>query len=129
MPASVTGNLFVLSGPERAAAERIDTLIEQDGMTLERIVSTGQASPPDFWYNSPRDEWVVLLTGAASLEFEDEAQRLVMQPGDHVLIRAHCRHRVASTHDSEPSVWLALHYPPGGAVGESPVGPSGHAKP
>ncbi len=34
-----------------------------------------------------------------------------MKPGDHVLIEAHCRHRVAWTSDTEPSVWLAVYYP------------------
>ncbi len=51
--------------------ERFDTLVEQAGVMIERIVSTGQASPPGFWYDSPRAEWVVLLSGAASLEFEE----------------------------------------------------------
>ncbi|HEY2000147.1 cupin domain-containing protein [Paraburkholderia sp.] len=106
------GTLFSEGSAARGVDERVDTLVEQGGMTLERIVSTGQASPPDFWYDSPRDEWVVLLSGAARLEFEGEAPALAMQPGDYVLIEAHCRHRVAWTHDSVPSVWLALHYPP-----------------
>ena len=107
MPA--IGNLFQI-GSTRDADERFDTLVEQGGVTIERIVSTGQASAPGFWYDSPRDEWVVLLTGSASLEFEGDPQLHVMQPGDHVLIEAHRRHRVAWTHESEPTVWLAVHY-------------------
>jgi cupin 2 domain-containing protein len=106
------GNLF-RSALSQDAGERFDTLVEQGDVTIERIVSTGQASPPGFWYDSPRDEWVVLLSGAAGLEFEGNAQLHVMQPGDHVLIEAHCRHRVAWTHETEPSVWLAVYYPPG----------------
>jgi cupin 2 domain-containing protein len=106
------GNLFSI-GSTQGADERFDTLIEQGGVTIERIVSTGQASAPGFWYDSPRDEWVVLLTGAATLEFEGDPQLHVMQPGDHVLIEAHCRHRVAWTQETEPSVWLAVHYASG----------------
>ena len=30
---------------------------------------------------------------------------------DHLLIDAHCRHRVAWTSDTEPSVWLAVYHP------------------
>ncbi|NML29780.1 cupin domain-containing protein [Paraburkholderia antibiotica] len=108
------GNLFVsVAGQQTAQAtdEQFDTLIEQGGVTIERIVSTGQASPAGFWYDSPRAEWVVLLSGAALLEFEGEAEPLRMGPGDHVLIDAHCRHRVAWTSDTGPSVWLAVYYP------------------
>ncbi|MGF6725283.1 cupin 2 domain-containing protein [Paraburkholderia sp. GAS41] len=105
----VSGNLF-RSGLTRGTDERFDTLVERGGVTIERIVPTGQASAPGFWYDSPRDEWVVLLTGSASLEFAGDPQLHVMQPGDHVLIEAHCRHRVACTHETEPTVWLAVHY-------------------
>lgn len=41
MPA--IGNLFRF-GSTQAVGERFDTLIEQGGVTIERIVSTGQAS-------------------------------------------------------------------------------------
>ncbi|CAB3784475.1 hypothetical protein LMG28614_01955 [Paraburkholderia ultramafica] len=114
--ALTTGNLFdpVVSADAGAdAGEQVDALVEQAGVTIERIVSTGQASPPGFWYDSPRAEWVVLLSGAATLEFEGNAQPHPMKPGDHVLIEAHCRHRVAWTSDGEPSVWLAVYYPGG----------------
>jgi cupin 2 domain-containing protein len=93
-----------------AAEEHVDALVEQAGVTIERIVSTGQASPPGFWYDCPRAEWVVLLSGAAALEFEGSAEPHPMKPGDHVLIEAHCRHRVAWTSGTEPSVWLAVYY-------------------
>jgi cupin 2 domain-containing protein len=110
----VTGNLFDFGAPLSADAnseERVDALVEQTGVTIERIVSTGQASPPGFWYDSPRAEWVVLLSGAATLEFEGSAEPHSMTPGDHVLIEAHRRHRVAWTSDTEPSVWLAVYCP------------------
>ncbi|MGA7782993.1 MAG: cupin domain-containing protein [Paraburkholderia sp.] len=111
---SASGNLFNL-GTEvlQGTGERVDTLVGQPGVVIERIVSTGQASPAGFWYDSARDEWVVLLSGAARLEFEDidGSPRLhEMRPGDYLLIEAHCRHRVAWTHESEPTVWLAVHY-------------------
>jgi cupin 2 domain-containing protein len=118
--ALVTGNLFDRGPSDEADAdvhfnaspdeEKIDALVEQAGVTIERIVSTGQASPPGFWYDSPRAEWVVLLSGAATLEFEGNPHPHPMKPGDHVLIEAHRRHRVAWTSDTEPSVWLAVHY-------------------
>jgi cupin 2 domain-containing protein len=113
-PALATGNLFdhaSRASASEAAGERIDALVEQGGVTIERIVSMGQASPPGFWYDSPRAEWVALLSGAATLEFEGNPQPHPMSPGDHVLIHAHCRHRIAWTSNTEPSVWLAVYYP------------------
>ncbi|MBB2932814.1 cupin domain-containing protein [Paraburkholderia silvatlantica] len=113
------GNLF--AGINRdASEERFDTLVSRDGLLIERIVSTGQASPPGFWYDDAREEWVVLLAGAATLEFEDTAappRRLL--PGDHVHIPAHCRHRVSWTDPTVPSVWLAVHIGAAPAEGDS----------
>ncbi|MFT4070047.1 cupin domain-containing protein [Paraburkholderia sp.] len=123
-PSCVSGNLFAPVATSSAEAvkavkaasasgEHVDTFVEQGGVTIERIVSTGQASPPGFWYDSSRAEWVVLLSGAAVLEFEGKAEPYPMKPGDHLLIEAHCRHRVAWTSDTEPSVWLAVYYSDG----------------
>lgn len=93
----------------RADAERFDALLQRRGLRLERIVSHGQASPPGFWYDQPHDEWVMVLRGAARLEVEGAPERY-LAPGDHMLLPAHCRHRVAWTADDEPTVWLAVHF-------------------
>ena len=92
-----------------SVAERFDALLERPGLRVERIVSHGQMSPPGFWYDQPQDEWVIVLHGAARLELEGEPE-CHLSPGDHVLIPAHCRHRVAWTADGEPTVWLAVHF-------------------
>ncbi len=92
-----------------AVEERFDTLLQRPGLRIERIVSHGQASPPGFWYDQPQDEWVIVLRGAAALEIAGEPDRR-LGPGDHVLLPAHCRHRVAWTADGEPTVWLAVHF-------------------
>jgi len=106
------GNLFD-SGGSTGPGEQVDALVEQGGVSIERIVSMGHASPPGFWYDCPRAEWVVLLSGAVALEFEGDAELHPLNPGDHVLIEAHCRHRVAWTSDKVPSVWLAVYCPEG----------------
>ena len=64
----MAGNLFsdlptLPIAPE--AAERLETLLVRPGLRIERIVSTGQASPPGFWYDQPDAEWVVLVSGDA----------------------------------------------------------------
>ncbi|MGU7769195.1 cupin domain-containing protein [Burkholderia sp. MR1-5-21] len=104
-----TGNLFSSEG-ERSGGERIDLLVTGPRLNVERIVSMGHASPEGFWYDDSRAEWVVLLSGAAVLEFEENATRLEMRPGDYVLIEPHCRHRVAWTHAEAQSVWLAIYH-------------------
>jgi cupin 2 domain-containing protein len=107
---SVSGNL--LAGPEGTAkqGEHFEELLSRPGFRVERIVSTGQASPPGFWYDQDVAEWVVLLSGAAELQFEDEASPRKLAPGDWIDIAAHRRHRVNWTDLSQPSIWLAIHY-------------------
>jgi cupin 2 domain-containing protein len=107
--AGETGNLLA-SVPERLDAEQIVTLLAEDNLRIERIVSTGQASPPGFWYDQDRAEWVVVLAGSAGLLFEGEAELRVLQAGDYLLIPAHRRHRVAWTDAQRPTVWLAVHF-------------------
>ena len=63
------GNLFADLPATQEAAERLETLLDRPGLRIERIVSTGQASPPGFWYQQADAEWVVLLAGEALLRF------------------------------------------------------------
>ena len=104
------GNLFVraAASPDR---ETTEALIERPGIRIERIISTGQGSPPGSWYDQADDEWVALLSGAARIEFDDGTS-VGLAPGDHVLIRAHRRHRVGWTHPALPTVWLAVFLKP-----------------
>jgi cupin 2 domain-containing protein len=95
--------------PERLEEERIDDLVSVPGLRIERIVSTGQASPPGFWYDQDWSEWVMVLSGSAGLRFEGEAEPRRLGPGDHVAIPAHVRHRVEWTDPAQPTVWLAVH--------------------
>jgi cupin 2 domain-containing protein len=105
----VTANLFDAAPGGRPEAEEITALAEGAGARIERIVSHGQASPPGFWYDQDRPEWVTLLQGEAAVEFADGAT-VRLRPGDHLTIAAHARHRVAWTSSAPPAVWLAVHY-------------------
>ena len=102
------GNLYA-SLPQRLDAELIEVLAQGSGLRIERIVSTGQASPDGFWYDQADDEFVVLVAGSATLRFEEGDQRLELAPGDWVEIPARVRHRVERTDASVPTVWLAVH--------------------
>lgn len=97
--------------PTELEQEQFDTLLAGQQFRLERIVSTGQTTPEGEWYDQDEDEWVLLLSGEAELEFADN-RRLRLQPGDHLQIPAHCRHRVTFTSQKEPTVWLAIFFNP-----------------
>lgn len=103
------GNLFSAL-PTSVDQEHFEALLTYPGLRIERIVSTGQASSPGFWYDQPQDEWVVLLSGAAGLRFADEESVRVLKPGDWLHIPAHARHRVEWTDTAQSSVWLAVHF-------------------
>lgn len=93
-----------------------DELIEkiagssEKGVTVERIISRGHASPPGFWYDQDRSEFVILLKGRAAILFKEKGRLVEMLPGDYINIPAHALHRVEWTSLEEDTVWLALFY-------------------
>ena len=103
-------NLFAKLPPSSAPEEDFRQLLAQPGLRIERIVSTGQACPPGFWYDQPHGEWVLLIQGEAGLRFADEPQARHLKAGDYVDIAPHRRHRVDWTSHAPIAVWLAVHY-------------------
>jgi cupin 2 domain-containing protein len=94
--------------PHQLPAELVQTLLRAGDVRIERIISHGHASPQDFWYDQPQHEWVIVLKGAARLQFEDKL--IEMKPGDYINIAAHEKHRVDWTTPDEPTVWLGVRY-------------------
>lgn len=90
--------------------EIVETLAEGTRIRIERIISTGQASPEGFWYDQEESEWVVLLTGEAGLWLHGDEQPRVMRPGDFINIPPHQKHRVEWTAPNTPTLWLAVFY-------------------
>jgi len=105
----MTDNLFA-GFSSASTEEQFAELLSRPGIRIERIVSTGQTSPPDFWYEQADAEWVLVLQGEALLRFEDEAQARRLKPGDFLDIAPNRRHRVDWTDPSQPTIWLAVHY-------------------
>lgn len=95
---------------EAPPGEQVDVLVEHGNLRIERIVSTGQASPEGFWYDQEEHEWVLLLSGSAGLRFEGEDGPRALGPGDQAHIPAHTRHRVEWTAEGEHTIWLAIFY-------------------
>lgn len=92
--------------PQHIPKEVVQTLIRAADVRIERIISHGHASAPDFWYDQPQHEWVIVLKGAARLQFEDGM--VEMKVGDFINIPAFKKHRVDWTTPDEPTVWLGV---------------------
>lgn len=95
--------------PSNLNEEIFEDLLSNKNFKIERIISNGQCSPDGFWYEQELNEWVILLSGHAEIEFENEVN-IQLYPGDYLLIPAMKKHRVKSTSANEISVWLAVHY-------------------
>ena len=106
---AISGNLFAALPALPLQDEVFEQLYAGSGVRVERIVSTGQRSGDDDWYDQADDEWVVLLSGAAGLLIEGETADRLLKPGDWLLLPAHCRHRVTWTQEHPATVWLAIH--------------------
>ncbi|MEE4217114.1 MAG: cupin domain-containing protein [Xanthomonadales bacterium] len=101
-------NLFK-SIPADIDGEVFEVLASSANVKVERIVSKGHTSPVKGWYDQESNEFVLLLKGAARLEFDDgRVEQLA--PGDWLDIAAHRKHRVAWTEAGTETVWLAVHY-------------------
>jgi cupin 2 domain-containing protein len=104
------GNIYTGLPFEPLTEEIVSELLATPNLEIERIVSTGQASPADHWYDQDWDEWVILLRGGARLLFEGEAEPRRLGAGDYLHILAHCRHRVLWTDPEQLTIWLAVRY-------------------
>lgn len=96
--------------PAQLPEEVTQCLLRSGQLRIERIVSRGHCSPPDFWYDQDQAEWVIVLQGEARLRFADNDRTLHLSSGMYVNIAAHEKHRVESTKPDENTVWLAVFY-------------------
>lgn len=99
-------NLFSFDGITGFEEEVTQVLFESPSVRVERIISSGQKSPPGFWYDQEETEWVSVLQGRAVLEIEE--QTVILEAGDTLLLRAHCRHRILETSAEPKCVWLCV---------------------
>jgi cupin 2 domain-containing protein len=104
------GNLFADISAASTGGEAFCEIFARPGLKIERIISQGQASPPECWYDQAWNEWVIVLKGSAILRFEDEPATRALGAGDYVFIPARKRHRVEWTEPQQPTVWLAVHF-------------------
>ena len=104
------GNLLALkrlTAPD--GGELFETLAHGKKVRIERIVSSGQTTPENEWYDQEQDEWVLLLQGESQIQWCCGTLS-TLKEGDWLLIPAHMRHRVVFTSADPPCVWLAVHF-------------------
>lgn len=102
-------NLFA-EIPRGMPSELIEVLSSSEETRIERVVSQGHSSPEGFWYDQENNEFVVLISGMASLLFEGDESPRELKQGDWLVIPAHARHRVVSTSPDCDTIWLCVHY-------------------
>jgi cupin 2 domain-containing protein len=104
------GNMFD-DLPAPSQDETFVELLSQQGVRIERIVSTGQSTPTNAPYNQDHDERILLLKGAAGLWIDGQEEH-DLRPGGYLFIPAHRLHRVTWTAKGEATIWLAVHFHP-----------------
>ena len=95
--------------PLNVNEEEFKDLLNKPGIRIERIVSSGQISEPDFWYEQQEDEWVILFQGEAIIEYADGTKDELAK-GDYAYIPAMKKHRVAYTSTYPICIWLAVFF-------------------
>ena len=95
--------------PGELKEEYFEEIISNNNFRLERIVSDGHISPEGFWYDQNKNEFVILISGSAVIELENDVT-MNMKPGDYLIIPANKKHRVVKTDENEKTYWLVLHY-------------------
>ena len=86
-----------------------EILVEGKHVWIERIVSKGQTTASDFWYDQSENEFVTVLQGDAKLLIEGEKE-IHLHKGDYMLIPAHCRHKVIYTSTVPACIWLTVFF-------------------
>ncbi len=89
--------------------EIIEILSQGENIRIERIISSGQINPPNFWYDQTEYEFIIVLQGEATVLFENKKEQLLCQ-GDYLIIPPHEKHRVSFTSINPKCIWLAVFY-------------------
>lgn len=86
--------------------ESFNTLVKSPNCRVERIVASGHDSPKGMWYDQENDEFILLLQGEATMEFEDGM--VEMKAGDYLHIPKNCKHRLDKSSVSPACVFLCV---------------------
>ena len=103
-----TKNIFA-EIPDTLPEEIFEKIIEGKEFFVERIISDGHTSPPNFLYDQETNEFVMLMSGSAKISYDD-GNSFSLSAGDYLIIPAHQKHRVEETDKTQKTIWLTIHY-------------------
>ncbi len=103
MPAVVVRGRLRNPSQAPAEGEELDRLLSVGGVVVEQILSASSSTPSH--YRQQHDEWVVVLSGGATLDVDGE--RCTLVSGEWILLPAGVRHSVLRT--EARTSWLAVH--------------------
>ncbi|MBY7957176.1 cupin domain-containing protein [Vibrio fluvialis] len=95
--------------PAELTNEQFTDLLRHHHVRIERILSKGHTSPESGWYDQDEHEWVLVLQGCGTVEF-DNGESTTLNVGDYLNIPAHTRHKVCYTSPDQVTLWLAVFY-------------------
>ena len=104
----ITSNLLK-NIPLDSSEEIFETLLDKEFIKIERIISHGEVTTPGKWYRQEDDEFVLVLSGDAIIQYKD-GKNVELKPGDYLYIPALQEHRVAYTNKDETTIWLAIFF-------------------
>jgi len=96
---------FLNNIPTNLENETFETVVENNTVKIERIISFGDITPSDYWYCQSDDEFVMVLEGFAEILYSDGTVA-ILNKGDSLYIPAYTKHQVVST--ANPTIWLAV---------------------
>jgi len=105
----MTKNNIFSDLPTSLDQEVFEDILKRENIRIERIISQGHSAPETGWFDQDENEWVIVLTGSASLLFEGEDE-IELSAGDYLMIPAHQRHKVLKTDPEQPTIWLAIFF-------------------
>ncbi len=105
----MTKNNIFSDFPTSLDQEVFEDILKRENIRIERIISQGHSAPETGWFDQDENEWVIVLTGSASLLFEGEDE-IELSAGDYLMIPAHQRHKVLKTDPEQPTIWLAIFF-------------------
>lgn len=105
----MTKNNIFSDLPASLDQEVFEDILKRENIRIERIISQGHSAPETGWFDQDEKEWVIVLTGSATLLFEGEDE-IELSAGDYLMIPAHQRHKVLKTDPEQPTIWLAIFF-------------------
>lgn len=96
---------FLSDIPDASKEEVFETIVKNENIKIERIVSSGQTTPSDYWYDQTKDEFVLVIDGEAKIKYDD-GTIFDLKKGSSLYIKAKQKHQVIYTADK--TIWLAI---------------------